>query len=154
MDFACKSSQNEVLCQTSRALERWGPLQFFGGSSMLKYMTQSVCKKILGTIGYLNFLTAPLGWAHAISGYQRPYRKVWEPILAVKSMKIWRLGEKFSFFQFCAQNIDVKCFRASKTLQNVPKTSFLCIDYRFSCLCNLTLQKIIFWKNPFLRLGV
>ena len=35
MDFACKSSQNEVLCQTSRALERWGLLQSFGGSSML-----------------------------------------------------------------------------------------------------------------------
>ena len=69
-------------------------------------------------------------------------------------MEIWRLGEKFSFFKFCAQNIDVKCFRASKTLQNVPKTSFLCIDYRFSCLCNLTLQKIIFWKSFIQHPGV
>ena len=147
MDFACKSSQNEVLCQTSRALERWGPLQFFGGSSMLKYMIQSVCKKILGTIGYLNFLTAPLGWAHAISGYQRPYRKVWEPILAVKSMEIWRLGEKFSFFQFCAQNIDVKCFRASKTFQNVCKTSILCHDSYSLSVEDQKRKKHIFSKN-------
>ena len=67
---------------------------------------------------------------------------------------MWRLGWNLNFFQFCAQNIDVKCFRASKTFQKAPKTIFLCIDYHFSCLCNLTLQKEIFWKISFLRLEI
>ena len=58
----------------------------------------------------------------------QPNRKAWEPILAIKIMKMQRLDENLNCFQCFAQNIDVKSFRASKTLQNVRKTSFLCYD--------------------------
>ena len=48
-----------------------------------------------------------------------------EAKVAVESMKMRRLGENLNFFQFCAQNIDEICFRASKPLQNIPNNSFL-----------------------------
>ena len=78
---------------------------------------------------------------------RQPYRKAWELIWAVKNMEIWRLGEKFSFFQFCAQNIDVKCFRASKTFQNVCKTTILCYDSYSLSVEDQKRKNHIFSKN-------
>ena len=63
-----------------------------------------------------------------LSSYQPTQYEALGAHFSSKKHENAKTSRKSQLFSIFSQNIDVKCFRASKTLQNVRKTSFLCYD--------------------------